>query len=180
MTRRLFAGLMAAGGTAVAKTEVFISHGILRRPYKFVEQVGPAPYMLWDAVIASVSFGELKPGRFAESPLRVTVRQKDAEEAALSATVTPRHDETFMLLGVHQMRAESPATITFECRKKFFVKHLAVKFMHPPFRREGGMVYYHDPFYTPRPEIDVGYGALPHHRVIYGPGKDIGYLGSIG
>lgn len=164
---KLFSGAVAAGGSAVAATGGFVRHRILRRPYRHVERVEAVPRKLLDAL--HVQCGQVN------APLRIKVTQPSNPESLLEVTVAPRSGECFQLLGVHGYREEEDTWVEIESRKPFKVKYITMSHMFPAFRREGGMIVYHDPFYKPHPETLLFGQASPHHRKLFGPGKDIGY-----
>lgn len=165
ITRRGFGSILAGLLSASQVPVEFVRHRILRRPYKHSHTFDPYPYMLYDALFVQGTY---------QAALRVTAKYPGAEEPILQATVSPRDKERFMLLGVNNHRAELSLEVTIESSRPFKAE-VAAKYMHPGFRREDGMIIYHDSFYKPRAE-SPGFGmAVAIHRKIYGPGKDVGY-----
>lgn len=67
-------------------------------------------------------------------------------------------------------------TITIGSRRPFKLLYVGVVFMHPPFRREDGMIHYLNPALGSHPE-PPGFGLVsrPHHRKFGGGGKDVAY-----
>jgi hypothetical protein len=166
ISRRFFLSAAAAASAAAGSVKSFVSHTVLRRPFAHVEDVAPRPYMLVDCVSLRIECSSL---------LRVKVEWDGCDEPLCEMSLRPRSQEQFMLLAVHGARAESPLRVTINSAKKFRVESLVVNFMHPPFRREDGMIVYHDAFYEPHVDNGFGLNVRPHHRKFYGPGKDISY-----
>ena len=171
MTRRIFAkilsGCTAAATTCTATAQNVIQHTILRRPYKVEHHFPAKPYMLVDSL--HVGFSTVR------APVRVTAWQETNQEPVLQVTTVPKPMEDCMFLGLHGCRAEWPIKIVLESRKEFTVHYCGISNMYPAFRREGGMIIYHDQFYKPHPETGMFGQSGPHHRKVFGPGKDVGY-----
>ncbi len=170
ITRRLFASALAGLAAAKVSTVGFVQHRILRRPYRFDYTFPPKPYWLYDALFMRATI--------LAAPLRVKGEYPGGDESVFEVSTSPRPGERFMLLGVHGWRAELPLKVSVESRKPFHLSDLLADFMRPNFRRVDGMIVFHDPFYKPVQESEWQEGPpRPHHRKLYGPGKDIGYLG---
>jgi hypothetical protein len=168
LTRRLFAQSLAGVTAAWGSTTGFVKYSVLRRPHNHVELVPARHLMLLDCLYIQAE---------CEAALRISVRQQGAVEDLLQVSVVPRNRERFLLLGVHGYRAEAETTVTIESRKQFRVIEFSARFMHPPFYRQDGMIHYLNPALGSHPETP-GFGwSVPHHRKLYGSGKDVGYLG---
>lgn len=147
-----------------------MKHRVLRRPYVHTENVAAHfdPYpMLWDCVYIQAE---------CAAPLRIKATRSDIEEPVLEMTVSPRSIERFMLLAVHNLPADQPVAWSIKSMKPFKILLFDAHFMHPPFRRVDGMIVYHNPGFKTHPEPWRFGHAQPHHRKIYGSGKDVGYL----
>lgn len=166
LTRRMFAGLLAGGTAAFAKTQDLVQHKVLRRPYKSTTTVKAHPHWLYDVVYLDVTE--------CRAPLRVTALQEGNPEPLYQVTLVPRPQERVMLLGMHQCRAEAPVTITVESRKPFRISEMDARFMRPSFRRINGRIVFNDPTYSSLEERGFEAGGI-HHRKMFGPGKDVGY-----
>lgn len=168
VSRRFFLSAAAAATATAGSVKSFVTHTVLRRPFRVVEDVPPRPYMLVDCVQLQVE---------CLGALRVKVEWDGCEEPLCEMSLRPHSNEQFMLLSVHGARAESPLRVTVESAKKIASAFIYVRFMHPSFRREDGMIVYHDSFYKPHSDNGFGVNVRPHHRKFYGPGKDISYGG---
>jgi hypothetical protein len=142
----------------------------------FFEKVFKArPWWLFDSVHLAVR---------CNSVLRVKAFLTDKPDTVILMTIiSPRTDQidAVMFLGMHSGRAEQDVTIQVEGPRPFEVFRFDATYMRPAFKREqnadGEMVLvFMDPFYQPLLESEVGVEhASPHHRKLYGPGRDVGY-----
>lgn len=166
LTRRLFGLSLAGISTAWGSTAGFVKHAVLRRPYRHVEQIPSRRLMLLDCLHLQVA---------CSAPLRVTVTQSGMSEPILLATLTPKDGAIFRLLGVHGFRAND-TTVAIDSREPFRLLYISAVYMHPPFRREDGMINYLNPAFPSHPD-HAGFGRVyhPHHRKIGGGGSDIAY-----
>lgn len=169
ISRRAFSitGLLGGLASAATASKQFVNHQVLRRPYKKIVSVLPRPNQLFD--VAYVRLAE-------DAIVRIDIRHSGADEAMLCLTTALRGGESAMLLGVHGHRADHHTIITIESRKPFRFSYAGIMTMSPAFTRIDGMIVYHDKRFAPQVDTGIGLDEPPHHRKIYGPGKDIGYL----
>lgn len=129
------------------------------------------PYWLFDSIHIQVR---------AADPIAITAFSDGMcilQTAAVVSWVIP---EQIMLLGLHRARAERSVKFIINCRSPFGVYAFSAQYMRPDFKREQNangemMIVFKDPFYEPVPETMAFGPGNPHHRKIYGPGKDVAF-----
>jgi hypothetical protein len=168
MTRRLFATVLSGAASALASTREFAVHTVLRRPFRVTEIIPDRDHMLIDCVFVRAK---------CAAPLRFKATVPGKEEPVLALTAVPRSEERVMLLGLHGFIASRPLTVQIDSSRPFELQEFSALYMHPGFRRVDGMIVYNNPIFASHQDWPGFARNVPwHHRKMFGPGKDIGFV----
>jgi hypothetical protein len=168
MTRRLFATALSGAASALASAREFAVHSVLRRPYRVIEVIPEQDCMLIDCLFVRAK---------CSAPLRFKATAPGEEEPVLALTAVPRSDERVMLLGLHGFIASRPLTVQIDSSRPFELEEFSARYMHPGFRRVDGMIVYNNPIFLTHQDWPGFAINVPwHHRKMFGPGKDVGYV----